>query len=45
LVLAVSAGAFAAEKKDKGPKVINFEDDTIQGPDKVRDKEHSKKKS
>ena len=31
LVLMVPAATFAADKKDKGPQVINFEDDTIQG--------------
>ncbi|MGC4115859.1 MAG: adventurous gliding motility protein CglF [Myxococcales bacterium] len=31
LVLLVPAAGFAADKKDKGPQVINFEDDTIQG--------------
>ena len=31
LVLAGSTAAFAADKKDKGPQVINFEDDTISG--------------
>lgn len=31
LVLLLSVAANAAEKKDKGPQVINFEDDTIQG--------------
>lgn len=31
LVMLLSAAAYAADKKDKGPQVINFEDDTIQG--------------
>ena len=31
LVLLAPAASFAADKKDKGPQVINFEDDTIQG--------------
>ncbi len=31
LVLLAPAAGLAAEKKDKGPQVINFEDDTIQG--------------
>ena len=31
LVLAFPLAGWAAEKKDKGPQVINFEDDTIQG--------------
>ncbi len=31
LALVLPAAGLAAEKKDKGPQVINFEDDTIQG--------------
>jgi len=31
LVLLVPTAGYAADKKDKGPQVINFEDDTIQG--------------
>ncbi|HEY3446757.1 MAG TPA: adventurous gliding motility protein CglF [Myxococcales bacterium] len=31
LVLLAPLASFAADKKDKGPQVINFEDDTIQG--------------
>lgn len=31
LVLLVPAMAGAAEKKEKGPQIVNFEDDTIQG--------------
>jgi len=31
LALVLPTLGLAAEKKDKGPQVINFEDDTIQG--------------
>ena len=31
VVVLLPAAGFAADKKDKGPQVINFEDDTIQG--------------
>lgn len=31
VLLSLPALALGAEKKDKGPQVINFEDDTIQG--------------